>query len=185
MWAVSWTKRRWPGQNPGPARGSLCLSVCQRLGSASRPGFGSGAGPACLIGAPGGEKRGHPPTSWSQKQKVLFLRLILRRLNVWPVDINGIWERGEKKEKEERGVKYWNFTIVNLLFISCIVRADHNCDEAHGFKRDPLVGEAREGRSLGTPLPLTEIQKPGGLKLIMSKTSALFSSTEGEREWTT
>lgn len=31
--------------------------MCQRLGSSSRPGFGSGPGPACLIEAPGGEKK--------------------------------------------------------------------------------------------------------------------------------
>ena len=143
---VSWTKRRWPGRNPGPARGSLCLSVCQRLGSGSRPGFGSGPGPACLIGAPGGEKRGHPPTSWSQKQKVLFLRLILRRLNLWAVDLNGICDRRKKKKKKKKkkkeGGKYWNFTIVNLLFIWCIVRDGPKLWWSTWRSKGPLTGEA-------------------------------------------
>lgn len=119
----------------GPGRGSLFLSPCQCLGSASQPGFGSGPGPACLIEAPGGEKRGHPPTSWSQMQKVLFLRLILRRLILWTVDMDGIYER--EKQKAERGGNDWNFITVNLLFIYRIIRADRNCDGAHGFTKDP------------------------------------------------
>lgn len=155
IWPVSWTKRRWPGQNPGPVRGPLCLSVCQRLGSGSQPGFGSGPGPACLIEAPGGGKRGHPPTSWSQKQKVLFIRLILRRPNLWVVDMNSVCERRRKKKE---GGKYWNFTLVNLLFIWCIVRADQDCDEAHGFKKDPWL-KGHESCCLGTTLPQTETQK--------------------------
>lgn len=125
----------------GPGRGSLFLSLCQCLGSASQPGFGSGPGPACLIGAPGGEKRGHPPTSWSQMQKVLFLRLILRRLNLWTVDMDGIYER--EKQKAERGGNDWNFITVNLLFIYRIIRADRNCDGAHGFTKDPWYERPR------------------------------------------
>lgn len=34
-------------------------------------------------------------------QKVLFLRLILRRLILWTVDMDGIYER--EKQKAERG----------------------------------------------------------------------------------
>lgn len=61
------------------------------------------------------KKRGHPPTSWSQKQKVLFLRLILRRLNLWAVDINGIHEKGKTK-----GEKRWKMLqcefVVHLMY---------------------------------------------------------------------
>lgn len=96
---VSWIRR--PGRNPRPVRGPLCLSVCQRLGTGCRLGVGSGPGSACLIEVPGGEKRGHPPTSWSQKQKVLFMRLILRRPDLWAVDMNGIYERKKKKDNTD------------------------------------------------------------------------------------
>lgn len=161
----------------GPGRGSLFLSLCQRLGSASQPGFGSGPGPACLIEAPGGEKRGHPPTSWSQMQKVLFLRLILRRLNLGTVDMGGICERG--KQKAEKGGNDWNITTVNLLFIYRIIRADHNCDGPHGFTKDPWYERPRR------PFSDWDAKKLAGLKLLVSETSAFLSPKEGEGEWTT
>lgn len=83
-----------------------------------------------------GKKRGHPPTSWSQTQKVLFMRLILRR----PKSLGSrqewhLW----KKNKKKKGEKYRHFLIMNLLFIWCIVRLDQYCDEARGFKKDPWL----------------------------------------------
>lgn len=43
-------------------------------------------------------------------------------------------------------------------------------------------GQRRPFSGNDSPSALTETQNPGGLELIISKTSALFSPKEGERE---
>lgn len=49
----------------------------------------------------------------------------------------------------------------------------------HMALKRTLGRRGHEGHSLGTTLPQTETQSPGGLKLFILKTPALFSPKEG------
>lgn len=92
-----------------------------------------------------------------------------------------LWKRKKnKKRKEVEKVKFLQ------LWICCsfdVLTGWTTTVMKHTSLKRTLVRRGHEGRSLGTTLPLTET--PRGLKLIVSKTSALLSPKEGEREWTT
>lgn len=172
--SVSWTKRKWPGQDRGSVRRSLRLSGRQPLGSGCRPGIDSGHGSACLIEVPGGEKRGHLPTRWSQKQKVLFTRLILRRLSgIWMTFVN----EEKQKEKENKQVEKKK-SKNSYLWICCLfsVLLGRTVMQHLAWKRSVVWKE-------WSLMSGNAIQKPGGPKLIMLKTHTLLAGRE--REWTT
>lgn len=95
------------------------------------------------------------------------------------------WYLWERKNKQRWKMLKSFLQTVNLLFIWCIVRVDHNCDRAHSFKQNPLTREAMKA-ILWERLSLwLRHQNLVDWSWSCQKTPVLFSPKEGEREWTT
>lgn len=112
---VSWTKRRWPG----PGR-SLSLSLCQRLGSASQPRFGSGPGPACLIEAPVGEKKRSSTHKLIPNAEGVVSETDIKKaesLDSWHEW--HLWKREKKGRETWKLLKFYNCEfVVHLMYCS-------------------------------------------------------------------
>lgn len=79
--------------------------MCQRLGSASQPGFGSDPGSACLVEVPGGgrkKKRSciHKPIP--KAEGVNSETHIKKVESLLTVDINDICEEGKNKRTRDK-----------------------------------------------------------------------------------
>lgn len=109
-----------------------------------------------------GEKRGHPPRSRSQKQKVLFTRLILRRLN--HCDMDEIFERRKRKQRNGKNAD-------NLhLWICCLfdVLLGQTMTVTQRLKKQTNKQKQNAGLDRSMKADVWKWLEPRGPKLIVS-----------------